>query len=110
MGNMITVILTIGAMFMLSWRITLVSLVLPLLLVFPVRFWGRKLQVIVRERYNLDAFMSSFMVERFNVAVRSFLSCSVAARMKVGSLNLMRFASPTLKSKVRFMPISFSRR
>ncbi|MGA3088692.1 MAG: ABC transporter ATP-binding protein [Terriglobales bacterium] len=67
-GNMITVVLILGAMFVLSWQITLAALVLLPLFVFPARFWGRKLQAITRESYDLTATMNSLMVERFNVA------------------------------------------
>lgn len=67
-GNGISVILTLGAMFVLSWQITLAVVVLVPVFVFPARFWGRKLQAITRESYNLTAAMNSLMVERFNLA------------------------------------------
>jgi ATP-binding cassette subfamily B protein len=67
-GNLITVVLILGAMFVLSWRITLGALVLLPLFVLPARFWGRKLQAITRESYDLTATMNNLMVERFNVA------------------------------------------
>ena len=67
-GNLITVLLILGAMFVLSWRITLGALVLLPLFVLPARFWGRKLQSITRESYDLTAAMNNLMVERFNVA------------------------------------------
>jgi ATP-binding cassette, subfamily B, bacterial len=67
-GNLITVALILGAMFVLSWRITLAALVLLTLFVFPARFWGRKLQQITRESYDLTSTMNNLMVERFNVA------------------------------------------
>ncbi len=67
-GNLITVALILGAMFTLSWRITLAALVLLPLFVAPARYWGRKLQRIVRESYDLTATMNGLMVERFNVA------------------------------------------
>jgi ATP-binding cassette subfamily B protein len=67
-GNLITVALVLGAMFVLSWRITLAALVLLPLFVFPARFWGRKLQAITRESYDLTSTMNNLMVERFNVA------------------------------------------
>ena len=67
-GNVITVVLVLGAMFLLSWRITLAALVLVPLFVFPARFWGRRLQTIARESYDLTASMNNLMVERFNVA------------------------------------------
>jgi ATP-binding cassette subfamily B protein len=67
-GNVITVALILGAMFVLSWRITLAALVLLPLFVFPARFWGRKLQQMTRESYDLTSNMNNLMVERFNVA------------------------------------------
>src|SRR6185437_3568044 len=67
-GNLITVLLILGAMFVLSWRISLAALVLLPLFVLPARFWGRKLQAITRESYDLNATMNNLMVERFNVA------------------------------------------
>jgi ATP-binding cassette subfamily B protein len=67
-GNLIIVTLILGAMFVLSWQITLAALVLLPMFVFPARFWGRKLQSITRESYDLNAGMSNVMVERFNVA------------------------------------------
>jgi ATP-binding cassette subfamily B protein len=67
-GNLITVVLILGAMFALSWRITLGALVLLPLFVLPARFWGNKLQSITHESYNITAAMNNLMVERFNVA------------------------------------------
>jgi len=67
-GNTVTLLLVLGAMFVLSWQMTLAALLLVPLFVFPARFWGRKLQQIVRESFKLTAEMSSLMTERFNVA------------------------------------------
>jgi ATP-binding cassette, subfamily B, bacterial len=67
-GNLITVLLILGAMFVLSWRITLGAVVLLPIFVLPARFWGRKLQAIMRETYDLAGNMNNLMVERFNVA------------------------------------------
>ncbi len=67
-GNSVTVVLILGAMVALSWRITLVLLVLLPLFVLPARYWGRRIQAVTREGYEVGAQMSSFMVERFNVA------------------------------------------
>ena len=67
-GNLITVLLILAAMFVLSWRITLGALVLLPIFVLPARFWGRKLQAITRETYDLAGNMNNLMVERFNVA------------------------------------------
>lgn len=67
-GNVITVALILVAMFALSWRITLMALVLLPLFILPARVWGRKLQRITRESYDLIGSMNNLMVERFNVA------------------------------------------
>jgi ATP-binding cassette subfamily B protein len=67
-GNIVTVALIIGAMFALSWRITVVVLVLLPLFVLPARYWSRRIQANTREIMNSGSAMSSMMVERFNVA------------------------------------------
>ena len=66
-GNIVTVILIIGAMFALSWRITLAVLVALPLFVLPARYWGQRIQANTREIMNAGSIMSSMMVERFNV-------------------------------------------
>jgi ATP-binding cassette subfamily B protein len=67
-GNVITVVVTLVAMLVLSWQITLLALLLFPLFVLPARFVGRRIQTITRESYNLNAAMTSTMTERFNVA------------------------------------------
>lgn len=67
-GNLVGVTLVLGAMFFLSWKITLVSLVVLPLFVIPARLMSRRLQAITRESYNLNAEMTTMMSERFNVA------------------------------------------
>ncbi len=67
-SNVISLVLTAGVMFALSWQITLLSLVLLPVFVLPARRVGRKLQQITRENYRLDASMNATMTERFNVS------------------------------------------
>ncbi len=67
-GNSVTVVLVLGAMFALSWQITLAALLLIPIFILPARFGGRKLQGITRESFNLAAAINSLMVERFDVA------------------------------------------
>jgi ATP-binding cassette subfamily B protein len=67
-GNSVTLVGLLAAMFALSWQMTVAALILVPLFVLPVRFWGRKLQQIVRESMTLNAALSSLMTERFNVA------------------------------------------
>lgn len=67
-GNLISVALVLAAMFVLSWKLTLVALILLPLFALPARWLGRRLQNIMRERYDLTADMNTIMVERFNVS------------------------------------------
>ena len=67
-GNAISVTITLIAMFILSWQITLLALVLFPVFVLPARWVGGRIQAITRESYNLNAGMTSMMTERFNVA------------------------------------------
>ncbi len=67
-GNIIGVTITLVAMFLLSPQITIVALLLLPLILLPARWVGRRIQAITRESYNLNATMTSTMVERFNVA------------------------------------------
>jgi ATP-binding cassette subfamily B protein len=67
-GNVITVAITLAAMLLLSWQITLVALALLPIILLPARWVGRRIQALTRESYNLNAKMTSMMTERFNVA------------------------------------------
>jgi ATP-binding cassette subfamily B protein len=67
-GNILTVGVTLIAMFVLSWQITLLALVMLPVFLFPARWVGRRLAKITRDGYNLNAIMSSTMTERFNVS------------------------------------------
>ena len=67
-GNAISVVFTLLAMFVLNWQITLLALLLFPVFVLPARWVGRRVQAITRESYNLNASMTSMMTERFNVA------------------------------------------
>jgi ATP-binding cassette, subfamily B, bacterial len=72
MSSVVSNILTVGAilvtMFLLSWQISLIALVLIPLFLLPARRVGRTLQRLTRESMQLDAAMGSTMTERFNVA------------------------------------------
>ena len=67
-GNLMTVVIMVGAMFYLSWQITLIALVLLPIFLVPARFVGRKLGSLTKEGYDLNAEMNMVMHERFNVA------------------------------------------
>ena len=67
-GNAVTVCLIFGVLFTLSWRITLLVLVLLPLFLFPARYWGRKIRQVTREALDAGAVMASAMVEHFTVS------------------------------------------
>src|ERR1700733_14783077 len=68
LSNALSLIVILIALFYLSWQVTLISLVLIPLFIFPVRRLGRRLQRLSREAMQLNAEMGSMMTERFNVA------------------------------------------
>ncbi len=67
-SNLISVSLVLTVMFILSWQITLVSLIILPIFVLPAKRVGRRLSVITREAYGLNAQMNNTMTERFNVS------------------------------------------
>jgi len=67
-GNLMRVTLVLVAMFALSWKLTLIALLLLPLFALPARWVGQRMRRITREGYDLSAEMNTMMVERFNVA------------------------------------------
>jgi len=67
-GNLVTVVIVLVFMFILSWQITLMALILLPLFLIPARVVGRKLGAMTHEGYNLNAEMNMVMNERFNVS------------------------------------------
>ena len=68
LSNVLSLTVILIALFYLSWQVSLISLVLIPLFIFPVRRLGRRLQRLSREAMQLNAEMGSMMTERFNVA------------------------------------------
>jgi ATP-binding cassette, subfamily B, bacterial len=68
LSNVVSLVLVLTTMFLLSWQITLIALLLLPVFFLPARWVGRKLQTITRESMQLNAEMSQTMTERFNVA------------------------------------------
>jgi ATP-binding cassette, subfamily B, bacterial len=66
-GNLVTVLIVIGAMFFLSWQITLAALLLVPLFLVPSRFVGQRIGSLTKEGYNLNSEMNMVMQERFQV-------------------------------------------
>jgi len=67
-SNVVSLVLVITAMLILSWQITLVSLLLLPLFLLPTKWVGKRIQALTREAFSLNATMSSTMTERFNVS------------------------------------------
>ena len=67
-GNVILVTIIIATMFVLSWQITLVALLLLPVFLIPARRVGRKLGTLFQRGMELNAEMNMVMSERFNVS------------------------------------------
>ncbi|HSR85024.1 MAG TPA: ABC transporter ATP-binding protein [Streptosporangiaceae bacterium] len=67
-SSTLQLILVLAVMFIYSWQVTVVALVLIPIFLYPARRVGRRLQRLTRESMQLDASMGSTMTERFNVA------------------------------------------
>lgn len=67
-SNVITLGITLIAMFAYEWRLTVLALILTPFFVLPYRRIGAIQQGITRESMELNAQMNSTMTERFNVS------------------------------------------
>ncbi|EIV90955.1 ABC transporter ATP-binding protein [Frankia sp. QA3] len=68
LSNVLSAGFVLAAMLVLSWQITLVSLVLLPVFIIPARAFAPRLARLTRERYELNADMNNTMTERFNVS------------------------------------------
>ena len=67
-SNVVSLALVGITMMILSWQITIFSLILLPVFLIPTKWVGRRLQALTRESFNVNAEMSSTMTERFNVS------------------------------------------
>ena len=67
-SNVVSLALVGVTMMILSWQITIFSLLLLPAFLIPTKWVGRKLQELTRDSFNTNAEMSSTMTERFNVS------------------------------------------
>lgn len=67
-SNAVSLVLIIGAMLVLSWQLTLASLVLVPLFLIPARAMGGRLASLAHDQMGLNAELGTRMTERFNVA------------------------------------------
>jgi ATP-binding cassette subfamily B protein len=68
LSTILTLGLVLAALFTLSWRISILAVVVIPLFVAPARLIGPRLQRLARQQMQLDAEIGSMMNERFNVA------------------------------------------
>jgi ATP-binding cassette subfamily B protein len=64
----LTLALVLSAIFVLSWQLAVVALVVIPLFIAPAKLIGKRVQRLTREAMQLDAELGSMMNERFNVA------------------------------------------
>ncbi|MGJ3507232.1 ABC transporter ATP-binding protein [Enemella sp. A6] len=67
-SNVIRLVLVAGAMIVLSWQLTLASVVLLPIFFIPARIMGRKLAGLTRRQMQYNADMAATMTERFSVS------------------------------------------
>lgn len=67
-SNVVSLALVTITMLILSWQITIFSLLLLPVFLIPTKWVGRRLQSLTRESFGVNAEMSSTMTERFNVS------------------------------------------
>ena len=93
-GSAVLVVIVLVTMALLSWQITLVSLLLLPLFIIPARRVGQRVGSMMREGYELNAEMNMVMTERFNVSgallVKLFGRASDEAEMFEGRAGKVR--------------------
>ncbi len=67
-SNVVSLVLVTITMLILSWQITIFSLLLLPVFLIPTKWVGHRLQSLTRESFGVNAEMSSTMTERFNVS------------------------------------------
>jgi ATP-binding cassette subfamily B protein len=67
-SNIVSLVMVVTTMLILSWQITIVSLLLLPAFLLPTKWVGKRIQALTRDAFNLNATMSSTMTERFNVS------------------------------------------
>ncbi|MFN8049992.1 MAG: ABC transporter ATP-binding protein [Acidimicrobiales bacterium] len=67
-SNVITVVVTLAAMAQLEWRLTIASVLLLPLFIWPAKRVGKRLATITRDGMQENAEMNNIMTERFGVS------------------------------------------
>ncbi len=113
-GNLVTVIIVVGAMFFLSWQITLAALLLVPIFLVPARFVGQRIGALTKEGYNLNSEMNMVMQERFQVGGAMLVKLlghpeaeAVSFENKAGRVRDIGIAQATY-SRVLFVSLSLT--
>ena len=113
-GNLVTVIIVVGAMFFLSWQITLAALLLVPIFLVPARFVGQRIGALTKEGYNLNSEMNMVMQERFQVGGAMLVKLlghpeaeAVSFENKAGRVRDIGIAQATY-SRVLFVALSLT--
>jgi ATP-binding cassette subfamily B protein len=67
-SNLVAVVGTLAVMLSLDWRLTIASVLILPLFIFPARRVGRLLRRVTRESFRLNAQMNALMNETLNVS------------------------------------------
>ena len=67
-SNVVSLVLILGALFTMSWVITLLALLLLPIFLIPAHRMGQRLSELTRRQMTLNAELATRMTERFNVA------------------------------------------
>ena len=65
-SNLVQLVLTLAVMAGINWQLTVLSVLLLPIFLFPARYVGRRLARLRREASDLNASMNDQMTERFN--------------------------------------------
>ena len=113
-GSAVLVVIVLITMALLSWQITVVSLLLLPLFIIPARRVGQRVGSMMREGYELNAEMNMVMTERFNVSgallVKLFGRTSAEAAMfeeRAGKVRDIGIAQATY-SRIFFISLTLT--
>ena len=103
-GNLVLVVIVLVTMFILSWQITLVALVLLPIFLFPARRVGQRLGTMTRDSMELNAEMNMVMTERFNVSGAMLVEALRPTRGRGGGLRGPRGRGPRHRHRSGDLP------
>ena len=111
-ANILTVGLTLAAMFALSVRLTIAALVIVPIFLVPAKIMGARLAELTRQQMNLNAEVSGLMTERFSVSgallVKLFGDARVEEEHFAESAGQLRSVAVRIAMNIRFFMVSLT--